>query len=244
MIRFHTIATTLAAFLAASTLAAGAAPLPPIKAGDGNDVPACVTPTRLTAFLKSRHGDLDSRLATIAQHYERHGRALGVRWDYAFFQMIVETNWLRFHQASGRPGLVSPTQNNFAGIGATGSGRSGEAFADVSTGVLAHLQHVSMYAGETVGSPVAIRTRLVQGWGEIPQWAHGLRRPVTFTDLTRKWSPHDRGYSDDIAAVAEQFFANHCEVRVANTEATPSTLAPDPAPTGSARTSLFRKLMF
>ncbi|NJL08594.1 MAG: glucosaminidase domain-containing protein [Methylacidiphilales bacterium] len=247
MIRFRTIATTLAAFLAAialGTVAASAAPLPPIKADDGNAVPACVTPTRLTAFLKSRHDGLDSRLETIAEHYERHGRALGVRWDYAFFQMIIETNWLRFHQANGRPGLVSPAQNNFAGIGATGRGRSGEAFADVSTGVLAHLQHVSMYAGETVDSPVAVRTRLVQGWGEIPQWAHGLRRPVTFTDLTRKWSPHDRGYSDDIAAVAERFFATHCEVRFANNETTSDSLAPDPAPTGSARTSLFRKLMF
>ncbi|BBF91623.1 hypothetical protein BLTE_03080 [Blastochloris tepida] len=248
MIRFHTIATTLAAgvigILALGDVPALAATLPPIKAASGNEVPACVTPTRLTAFLKSRHGDIDSRLETIAAHYEQHGRTLGIRWDYAFFQMIVETNWLRFHQASGRPGLVSPDQNNFAGIGATGRGHSGEAFSDVSTGVLAHLQHISMYAGEAVDNPVAVRTRLVQGWGEIPGWAHKLRRPVTYTDLTRKWSPHDRDYSDDIAAVADQFFGNFCEVRFAENEPAPSRLSADPAPTGSTRTSLFRKLMF
>lgn len=196
-----------------------AAQLPAIKAGPGNQVPACVTPARLTEFLRSRHGDLDPRLESIASHYAVHGKALGLRWDYAFFQMVVETNWLRFFQTNGRPGLVSPDQNNFAGIGATGRGHPGEAFANVSTGVLAHLQHISMYAGEEVENPVANRTRLVQSWGQIPNWAHSLRRSVTFTDLTRKWSPYDRGYSDDIAAVAGQFFENHCTVRYARNTA-------------------------
>ena len=70
MIRFHTIATTLVAtvlgVLTLGDVPAHAATLPPIKAGGGNQVPACVTPTRLTAFLKSRHGDIDPRLETIA----------------------------------------------------------------------------------------------------------------------------------------------------------------------------------
>lgn len=272
--RLREVAAIVAVVLCGATVGPAplaAAQLPAIKAGPGNQVPACVTPAQLTRFLKTRHHDLDPRLQTIAQHYAQHGRALGLRWDYAFFQMVVETNWLRFFQANGRPGLVSPGQNNFAGIGATGRGQSGEAFADVSTGVLAHLQHVSMYAGEDVDQPVANRTRLVQGWGEIPNWAHRLRRPITFTDLTRKWSPHDRGYSDDIAAVAAQFFENHCTVRYARNDtadaadgtevdepaateapatammapavAATVTLSPDPAPTGSVRTSLFRKLM-
>jgi hypothetical protein len=248
-----------------------AAQLPAIKAGPGNQVPACVTPARLTEFLKSRHGDLDPNLQSVAHHYAVHGKALGLRWDYAFFQMVVETNWLRFFQANGKPGLVSPDQNNFAGVGATGRGHAGEAFANVSTGVLAHLQHISMYAGEEVDSPVANRTRLVQSWGQIPNWAHSLRRAVTYTDLTRKWSPYDRGYSDDIAAVAAQFFERHCTVRYARNDASVAdgseddggevaasaafasapaaapvkasvTLSPDPMPTGSVRTSLFRKL--
>jgi hypothetical protein len=196
-----------------------AAQLPAIKAGPGNQVPACVTPAKLTEFLRSRHGDLDPRLQNVAHHYATHGKALGLRWDYAFFQMVVETNWLRFFQANGRPGLVSPDQNNFAGIGATGRGHAGEAFDNVSTGVLAHLQHISMYAGEEVENPVANRTRLVQSWGQIPSWAHSLRRAVTYTDLTRKWSPYDRGYSDDIAAVAAQFFERHCTVRYARNTA-------------------------
>ena len=236
------LAAVLAAILSGTEMLAAAA-LPAIKASPGNSVPACVTPQRLTEFLKSRNDHLPTAFEGLAAQYERYGRTLGLRWDYAFFQMVVETNWLRYRTGSGRAGLVSPRQNNFAGIGATGRGHSGEAFPDPSLGVLAHLQHVAMYAGETIERPVATRTRLVQGWGEIPHWAHEFRRPVTFTDLTRKWSPRDRGYSDDIAAVAERFYTHHCDVRIAANTAAP-TLAPDPAPTGSIRTSLFRKLMF
>ena len=233
-----------AVFLA-STEALPAAPLPPIKAGPGNAVPVCVTPERLTNFLRSHNDRLSPAFEQLAAQYQRHGRTLGLRWDYAFFQMVVETNWLSYRTGSGRVGLVSPRQNNFAGIGATGRGHSGEAFANPSQGVLAHLQHVAMYAGETIEQPVATRTRLVQRWGAIPHWAHAFRRPVTFTDLTRKWSPYDRGYSDDIAAVARRFFTGHCDVRIAADRSAPAqALALDPAPTGSIRVSLFRKLMF
>ena len=236
------LAAALAALLS-SIGVSGAAVLPPIKAGSGNVVPVCVTPDRLTAFLKTRNARLSAAFEGLAAQYQRHGRMLGLRWDYAFFQMVVETNWLSYRTGSGRAGLVSPRQNNFAGIGATGRGHVGEAFADPSQGVLAHLQHVAMYAGETIEQPVATRTRLVQRWGEIPHWAHRFHRPVTFTDLTRKWSPRDRGYSDDIAAVAKQYFAHHCSVQVAVQAPTPA-LTPDPTPTGSVRVSLFRKLMF
>ena len=81
----------------------------------------------------------------------RHGEALGIRWDIAFFQMIFETGALRFG------GDVRPCQNNFAGLGASGGGAHGESFGDVSTGVKAHLQHLLMYSGEHIDDP-AIRT--------------------------------------------------------------------------------------
>jgi hypothetical protein len=83
----------------------------------------------------------------------RHGEELGLRWDYAFFQMLLETGNLTYK------GDVKPDQNNFAGLGATGRGARGEKFPDISTGVRAHLQHVLMYAGEKVENPVAERTR-------------------------------------------------------------------------------------
>ena len=53
-----------------------------------------------------------------------------MRWDYAFYQMILETGALSYRNGS-RSGDVKPTQNNFAGLGATGRGEPGESFKDV-----------------------------------------------------------------------------------------------------------------
>jgi hypothetical protein len=103
---------------------------------------------------------------------------------------------------------VRPPQNNFAGIGATGGGVRGESFSDISTGVLAHLGHIRLYSGKPVAAPAAKRTKLVED--VILPWAQGLGRPVTFTDLTTKWSPGDKGYSDDIEMVAKAYRASFC----------------------------------
>ncbi|MGH8795613.1 MAG: hypothetical protein ACREXI_01040, partial [Caldimonas sp.] len=115
-------AFSLLAF-AASMLTAGpaAADLPDILAGPRNQVPECVTPGRLTAYLRLRNPQLDSRYDAIATEYMRHGEMLGVRWDFAFYQMIVETGALSYWRGN-RHGDVKPSQNNFAGLGATGKG--------------------------------------------------------------------------------------------------------------------------
>lgn len=196
-----------AALSAAVLLAAGSAQageLPAIKATGANAVPACVTPGRLAAFVEARNAKLDPRFSKIAIEYMRHGEELGLRWDYAFFQMLVETGNLGFQRD------VKPRQNNFAGLGATGNGEPGESFPDVSTGVRAHLQHVMLYAGLTVDNPVAERTRKVQEWGILKSWQKGMTRPVTFQDLTIRWSPGDRNYARTIDGVAQKFFADVC----------------------------------
>lgn len=202
------------AFLPASSLAADS--LPPIKASPSNVVPECVTPGRLTAFLRDRNPKLDPALDKIAVDYMRHGEALGMRWDYAFFQMIVETGYLKFERAKGQPGLVRPQQNNFAGLGATGRGVRGESFPDVSTGVLAHLQHVLMYAGEPIPAPVAERTQKVIEWKVLDDWRAGIKGPMTYAHLAQKWA-NNKSYADAIATHAEIFEQRYCNT-------------PDPAP--------------
>ena len=182
-----------------------AADLPAIKASDANAVPACVTPGRLTAFLESRNRRLDSKFSTIAADYARIGEELQVRWDTAFFQMLLETGNLTF------TGDVSPKQNNFAGLGATGKKQPGESFPDVPTGVKAHLQHLLMYSGETVDDAVAERTRKVQEWGVLTSWQRSISGPVTFTQLAKKWAPTSRGYARDIENVSEAFFDGPCK---------------------------------
>lgn len=195
-----------AAFAAMSSFgsAAFASDLPAIKVTALNAVPSCATPGRMMAFAKSRNAKMAAQFDGTATEYMRHGEALKVRWDYAFFQMLVETANLSF------VGDVKPSQNNFAGLGATGGGEPGEKFPSLSVGVKAHLQHVLMYAGETVANPVAERTRKVQEWGVLTSWQKSISGPMTFTHLTRKWSPKDRGYARDIASVADAYYARFC----------------------------------
>ena len=73
--------------------------------------------------------------------------------------MLLETNYLSYKTGSGRWGDVDPKQNNFAGIGTTGGGVPGDSFPDVSSGVLAQMQHLVAYSGERVANPLAPRTR-------------------------------------------------------------------------------------
>lgn len=181
----------------------GAAPpaTPDILANATNRVPACVTPEHLMRTLAERNGRLDERFKTIAAHYKKHGEALGVRWDYAFYQMVLETNHLAF------TGDVRARQNNFAGLGATGGGVQGEVFPDVSTGVLAQLQHLLAYAGERVEKPVAKRT--AENQDDIIAKSRRLGRAVRFGDLTNRWAA-DRNYAHSINAVAERFREAAC----------------------------------
>ncbi len=183
---------------------------PGIRADEANAVPACATPGRLMAFLRHRNPELDPRFNAIAVHYMREGNSLGLRWDYAFFQMIVETGALTFRRGDGRPGAVSPRQNNFAGLGAVGGREPGESFPDLATGVRAHLQHVVLYTGAPVANPVAERTRKVQEWGIIARWQRTLGRATTFPDLAVKWAPDTRGYWPSIEAVARRFRDGFC----------------------------------
>ncbi|MEQ1616546.1 MAG: glucosaminidase domain-containing protein [Hyphomicrobiaceae bacterium] len=202
--------------LAAATLglgslgiAAGAsfAASPAIRISDYNKVPACVTPARLMHYVRERNQSLDRRYDDIAKWYKQHGETWRVRWDYAFFQMIVETNHLKFHTGSGRSGDVRPKQNNFAGIGTTGGGVPGDGYPDVSTGVLAQVQHLVAYSGERIDKPVAPRTQKAQD--DIIAISARLMRTVTFADLAGRWAV-DRRYWRTIEGVAERFREVHC----------------------------------
>src|SRR5262245_30341814 len=114
--------------LAAASLPASAADLPQVRMSTTNTVPACATPGRLMAFLSTLNHHVDQHFSTIAANYMRIGDELKIRWDIAFFQMMLETGNLTFK------GDVQPTQNNFAGLGATGKHVPGESFPDVATG--------------------------------------------------------------------------------------------------------------
>jgi len=225
----------------AATIAGPAAALPEIRTHERNRVPACVTPERLMQYLEQRNRRLLPQFRSIARYYKVHGERYHVRWDYAFYQMLIETNFLTYRAPSGKWGDVKPSQNNFAGIGATGGGAPGDRYPDVSTGVLAQIQHLVAYSGEMVDKPVAPRTREVQD--KVVELSRALKRPVTWRDLAGRWAV-DKKYGASIEFIAERFRARFCdgapEMQVAaNTRAAPArpqTLA-DLAPTSAARSS-------
>lgn len=187
-----------------------AAELPEIKISERNAVPECVTPGRLMAFIKSRNAALDPRFEKIAVTYMRVGEELNLRWDVAFYQMAVETSYLTYKREGGRYGDVKPTQNNFAGLGATGRGVAGESFPDVETGVRAHLQHVLMYSGEVVENAVAERTRNVQKWGVLKDFHAKIKGPVTYTHLSQRWATSGE-YAKALETHARRFETEFCK---------------------------------
>lgn len=208
-------------------LAAGAwaqaGELPPIIATADNAVPSCVTPDALMQFVSERNArqqpprKIESRFEGIAALYRSLGecvarppqQCVGVRWDYAFFQMLIETNYVTFLRPDGAPASVLPADNNFAGVGAAVPGRPGERFIDASTGVLAHLQHVLMYSTTRIPEPVAKRTRQVQD--DVQSAMRRLQRPITFSDLARIWTGTNKDrYGAEIQRMAEKYASRNC----------------------------------
>jgi hypothetical protein len=200
-----------------------AAALPRIVASADNPVPKCVQPAALMDFVAERNAQrtppraIDQRFANLSALYQRIGKCVArppeqcvaVRWDYAFFQMLIETNYLTFRRPDGVPASVVPQDNNFAGVGATVSGRPGERFKDIATGVLAHLQHVLMYSATRIPDPVAQRTRQVQA--DVQDAMRKLHRPVTFADLAREWTGTDRNtYGAEMQKLSEKYAASYC----------------------------------
>lgn len=193
-----------------AAVATQAASLPPVQLSTHNQVPSCVGPGQLMSFLKLRNPRLLRRYEDIARRYAFFGRTLGVRWDIAFLQMMVETGNLTFRRPDGSPADVAPQHNNFAGLGAVGDGRPGETFRSIDDGVRAHLEHVLHYAGRTITNPVAERTRKVQTWRVLENWHRGFERPITFNDLALRWAPHTRAYLDSISQLAVKLQNRYC----------------------------------
>jgi hypothetical protein len=134
---------------------------------------------------------------------------------------------LTYRRGNGRLGDVKMSQNNFAGIGATGGGVHGERFPDVQTGVHAQIQHLVAYSGERIADPIALRTRKVQD--DVVEVSQRLGRPVTFGDLARRWAV-DRAYGKSIDYIAGLFKKKFCTGDDATREAQSPAVKAVPKP--------------
>lgn len=99
---------------------------------------AIATAKQMITYLKS----VNPSAPDYSQIYLDEGAAEGVRGDIAFAQSCIETAYWKFG------GDVKPSQNNFAGIGATGGGAAGNTFSTPTEGIRAQIQHLKAYASK------------------------------------------------------------------------------------------------
>ncbi len=100
------------------------------------------TAGQMEAYLRQVNPDATGYFS-LAETYFNQGQVEGVRGDLAFAQALVETGNFTFG------GDVSPEQNNFCGLGATGNGQPGCEFATPELGVQAQIQHLQAYGCDT-----------------------------------------------------------------------------------------------
>ena len=82
-------------------------------------------------------------IRTFCRIYFEEAEMEGIKAEVAFAQAMLETGYLQYGKD------VKIEQFNFAGLGATGNGATGESFPDVRTGIRAHIQHLQAYSSKT-----------------------------------------------------------------------------------------------
>ena len=95
------------------------------------------------ATYPSYYKNNNSDAVTIKQFceiYYEEAKAENIRVEVAFCQAMKETGWLKYG------GDVKIGQYNFAGLGATGDGKTGASFKTVRLGIRAQIQHLKAYA--------------------------------------------------------------------------------------------------
>lgn len=182
----------------------GADPLPPADPrtvpGYGADPVSLLGPSRLSAAQMAasvrmhRAPRITVSIEQLAEIYIQEAAAYGVRADLAWTQSIVETGWFTFPDG----GLVRPTDNNFAGMGACDSCSDGNRYADARTGVRAQMALLRGYADPT----------------EVPDAIH--RPPTSLRGIAPTWMQMGNGrwatstrYASTVLGVYLRLLAEH-----------------------------------
>jgi hypothetical protein len=127
----------------------------------------------------------------LVDTFYEEGIKEGVRPDVALAQSLHETGYFRYG------GDVSPFQNNYAGIGATGNRVKGASFSTPTLGVRSQIQHLLAYS--TTRLPVepivdpryTILAKLPEKYGQIKTWQ----------ELSGNWAVPGVGYGDKILKI-------------------------------------------
>lgn len=174
--------------------------------GDNTEImgKAQATASQMAAFCLSKNASPQLPSCTVeelARMFIEEGEAEGVRGDVAFAQSLHETGYFKFG------GIVLPTQNNYAGIGALNGNATGQAasFPDPRTGVRAQIQHLKAYASTEalVNECVDPRFSLVaRGVAPYVEWLGAADNPQG-----RGWAVPGAGYGANIVKLLGQIMA-------------------------------------
>lgn len=165
---------------------------------------AQATAQQMALFCRSKNSTpqlTSCSLEQLAEMFIEEGEAEGVRGDVAFAQSLHETGYFKFG------GIVLPTQNNYAGIGALNGNATGQAasFPDPRTGVRAQIQHLKAYASteSLVNECVDPRFSLVaRGVAPYVEWLGAADNPQG-----RGWAVPGAGYGANIVKLLGQIMA-------------------------------------
>lgn len=180
---------------------------------------AHATAQKMALFCRSKNAEpklTSCTLEQLAEIFLEEGKAEGVRGDVAFAQSLHETGYFKFG------GIVLPSQNNYAGIGALNGNATGQAatFPDPRTGVRAQIQHLKAYASTEplVNTCVDPRFSLVtRGSAPYVEWLGAADNPNG-----KGWAVPGSGYGANVVKLLGQIMAQEAPE-------SPSP-APEPAP--------------
>lgn len=180
---------------------------------------AHATAQQMALFCRSKNAEpklTSCTLEQLAEIFLEEGKAEGVRGDVAFAQSLHETGYFKFG------GIVLPSQNNYAGIGALNGNATGQAatFPDPRTGVRAQIQHLKAYASTEplVNTCVDPRFSLVtRGSAPYVEWLGAADNPNG-----KGWAVPGSGYGANVVKLLGQIMAQEAPE-------SPSP-APEPAP--------------
>lgn len=165
---------------------------------------AHATAQQMALFCRSKNEEpklTSCTLEQLAEIFLEEGKAEGVRGDVAFAQSLHETGYFKFG------GIVLPSQNNYAGIGALNGNATGQAatFPDPRTGVRAQIQHLKAYASTEplVNTCVDPRFSLVAR-GSVPyvEWLGAADNPNG-----KGWAVPGSGYGANVVKLLGQIMA-------------------------------------
>ena len=136
-----------------------------------------------------------STLEEFCQIYYEEAEKEGIKAEVAFAQAMKETGWLQFK------GDVKAEQYNFAGMGATGNGVTGESFKDVREGVRAQIQHLKAYGSTKDLNQTCVDNRfkyVERGCSIYVEWLGVPNNPEN-----KGWAAAD-GYGVDIVKMIQK----------------------------------------